>query len=252
MKIPRISRNNVVRAVKTTVKTSKSVINHAHLSELKNNGRKLMAAFMFVSSGLNPQTAKVMAVSNRMTSHGGDVFEHSVNSYLIKDCFNARPHTIKRNLAKSPLLQSAKNIPLMADSNKSVKEFNKLLNNLLLKKKNINNPLVNKADVFISKGKEYGVNPAVLMAIAMTESARGTSKAALSKNNVGGIMGKRSLRTFAKVDDCIEVMAQTISNHHNKSKLQSVADLGYSGKYCDKSVAEEWIKNVMFYIKKLS
>ena len=111
---------------------------------------------------------------------------------------------------------------------------------------------MNKAEIFVQKAENFGVNPVVLMAIAMTESARGTSKAAILKNNVGGIMGKTSLRKFRNVDDCIEKMAQTISHHHQKSQLHSVADLGYSGKYCDKSAAEEWIRNVMFYVKKLS
>ena len=86
----------------------------------------------------------------------------------------------------------------------------------------------------------------------MTESARGTSKASIIKNNIGGIMGRRGLRRFEKVDDCIDVMAQTISNHHNKRNINTLEELAYSGKYCDKSVADKWIKHVMFYVKKLS
>ena len=104
----------------------------------------------------------------------------------------------------------------------------------------------------MNKADKYGVNPVLLMAISMTESARGTSSAALNKNNVGGIMGKKGLRKFSNVESCIDVMAATVAKHHKERHLNTLYELAHSGKYCDKSVADQWIKHVMFYIKKLS
>ena len=132
----------------------------------------------------------------------------------------------------------------------SVEELNAAIERLLPKKNLDRNPLRNKADVFIQMGEKYEVNPVSLVAIAMCESARGVSSAALKKKNVGGLMGRKGLQTFKNVDDCIEQMAQ-ILQRHTRNNRETISKLGNSGKYCAKSSAKNWIKHVNFYINQL-
>lgn len=90
------------------------------------------------------------------------------------------------------------------------------------------------------------------MAIAMHESARGTSKATKIQRNIGGIMSsKGNLKHYSTVDLCIDQMAETLAIHHRESKINTVKELATAGKYCSKDEAKEWIKGVMYYINEL-
>ncbi len=142
--------------------------------------------------------------------------------------------------------------------NKSVKvklesakpKFHDAFNNLLLQNEKHKNPLNDKAVIFDKRAKEYGVDPYVLMGIAMHESGRGTSDATKLRHNVGGIMKNGSLKKFPNIDKCVEEMAQTVSKHHHKSRLRTVKELAEAG-YCGENEKAEWISNVMDYIREL-
>ena len=136
--------------------------------------------------------------------------------------------------------------------NGTAEQLDYFIENLIPKKngKKDYNPFYKKADTFIKIGEKYNVNPTVLIAIAMQESGRGTSFAALKKNNIGGIMLSKGHAKFQNVDDCIEKMAQII-NERLSDNYNSIEKIGKSGKYCEKSVADLWIKNVMFYLNKM-
>ena len=112
------------------------------------------------------------------------------------------------------------------------------------------NPFFGKARSFIKISEKYNINPTVLIAIAMQESARGTSYAAIKKNNIGGIILKNGHAEFKNVEDCIEKMAEII-NKRFEGNCNSIEKIGKSGKYCAKSASELWIKNVMFYLNKM-
>lgn len=109
------------------------------------------------------------------------------------------------------------------------------------------NPFYGKGKAFIDIGQKYNVNPTFLVAIGMQESGRGTSSAALKKNNIGGITVKSGLKKFTSVEDCIESMAQIIDTRIREN-LTTVEAIGKSGKYCDKSVGDLWAKNVIYYV----
>lgn len=109
------------------------------------------------------------------------------------------------------------------------------------------NPFYGKGKAFIEIGQKYNVNPTFLVAIGMQESGRGTSSAALKKNNIGGITVKSGLQKFARVEDCIQSMAQIIDKRIREN-LTTVEAIGKSGKYCDKSVGDLWAKNVIYYV----
>ena len=80
-------------------------------------------------------------------------------------------------------------------------------------KKHSRNALRGKGKVFMEMGEKYEVNPASILAIAMTESGRGVSSPALIKNNVGGLTGRKGLIKYSSVDDCIEAMAKLLQKH---------------------------------------
>lgn len=112
------------------------------------------------------------------------------------------------------------------------------------------NPFYKKGKIFIDAGKKYNVNPTFLVAIGMQESGRGTSSAALKKNNIGGITLKSGQKKFVNVEDCIYDMAQII-NKRISERLTTVDAIGKSGRYCAKSASEQWVKNVMYYVNKM-
>ena len=112
------------------------------------------------------------------------------------------------------------------------------------------NPFYGKAESFIKIGQKYNINPTVLVAIGMQESARGTSFAAIRKNNIGGIMIKNGHARFNTVEDCIETMARIINNRLNEN-CTTIETIGKSGRYCDKKAADLWIKNVLFFLNRM-
>lgn len=94
------------------------------------------------------------------------------------------------------------------------------------------------------------LNPFIVVAIAMHESARGSSKAALQKNNIGGIMGKNGLRKFEKVEQCIDSITSTVNKRVTEG-YTSIRKVGNSGRYCKKSVGAHWSAQVANFAEKL-
>ncbi len=123
------------------------------------------------------------------------------------------------------------------------KLMNQALNNLI---KN-NSKLKDKAAAFVKSAQKDALanklDPFVLIAISMHESANGVSKPSLQKNNIGGIMGKRGLRKFDNVESCIDSIANTVNTRVSEGR-KTISSIGYSGKYCAKSEAPRWIKQV--------
>ncbi len=266
MKLPRINNVGLNNAMSYTLRSSKNIVNNTRrcVKQIGSQSRKVVAATMLVSGSLAPTASKAVNMTSSING-SGDAFIKSVsdvasdvvssNKVAMKSEISSTSAPVKKAAKpkmKTPVVKSAKEVRIMDNVHKSPQEMNVALNSLLVRKTAQANPLKNKAGLFITKANKYGVNPVVLMAISLAESARGTSSAAIKKNNVGGIMGQRGLRKFEKVEDCIEKMAETLSNHHNKLNIDTLEELGRSGKYCNKSASATWIKHVMFYVKKLS
>ena len=112
------------------------------------------------------------------------------------------------------------------------------------------NPFYGKAQSFIDIGNKYNINPTVLIAIAMQESGRGTSIAAVKMKNIGGIYINNKHAKFENVEQCIEEMAKTIGKRVREN-YNTIDLIGKSGKYCDKSKSDLWVKNVVFFLNKM-
>lgn len=134
----------------------------------------------------------------------------------------------------------------------SAEELDTAIEDLIkpMNKRSKRNALRGKGKVLIEAGEKYGVNPVTILSIAMTESSRGISSAALNKNNIGGLTGRKGLIRYKSVDECIFAMAKLLQKHTQNGRT-TIQALGLSGKYCAKSVGKNWIKHNNFYIKQI-
>lgn len=242
MKIPRVSKRTVMYAAVVTKRTGKQILNKAVTYSLQHepNIDKVMSTVMAVSS-LIPRYDAKMAQMARNFDH--QEFVPTVNKTAKKISTAVKILT--------PKTAATTKIMAKGQVQNSIK-LNILFNSLLLENDMQKNPLNNKACIFIKSAKKHGVDPTVLMAIAMHESARGTSNATKVKRNIGGIMtSKQKLKHFSNIDLCIDQMAETLAYHHRENKINTVKELAEAGKYCGKSEAKEWIKNVMYYLNEL-
>ncbi len=99
-----------------------------------------------------------------------------------------------------------------------------------------------KAQAFINSGKKWDIDPRILLAVAMQESARGTKTR--GKNSVGG-----PKQNFNSIEESIDHIAQRIDTirtkqHRKKTTVDSIA-FGYTNV---KASAPTWSKNVNSYI----
>lgn len=86
------------------------------------------------------------------------------------------------------------------------------------------------SQAFYAAGRKYGVDPKLLMAIAMHETGRGTSAAFLRKNNAMGISPDGGgPRAFSSVEESIDYGARLLKKHYLDKGLTTIAAIG--GKY---------------------
>lgn len=85
--------------------------------------------------------------------------------------------------------------------------------------------LKNSGDLFAAAGAKYGIDPALLAAIAVHETGNGTSSAVKNKNNVGGMMGKKGLMTFSSLQEGIDKMASNLKRNYFDKGLTSIEQI---------------------------
>lgn len=246
MRIPHITRYRVAKAAVITRNKSKSLVHKATYvaNEINIEKEKMLSALIFANSiaAHLPEAAmnapKVVIKTVEETVPASARYASSVKMKKV--------HTPK--IAETTKLMAEKE-----NINAQMLKFK--FDSLLLDNEKHKNPLNGKGGVFIAKAREKGVNPVVLMAISLHESARGASVLAKEKHNIGGIMVKRGKKYvpkhFSNVNVCIADMSDILKTHNQASGIQTVKDLAYAGKYCAKSEAKEWINAVMYYVNQL-
>lgn len=126
--------------------------------------------------------------------------------------------------------------------------------------KHLKGVLKGKGAKLLELQNKYGVSASILAAIAIHESANGTSNAAKNKNNVGGVMsassGFKELATFDSVDECLEAMASNLKRNYIGQGLRSISQV--HKKYCPIGAANDpnginggWGKNVDYYNRQI-
>lgn len=187
-------------------------------------------------NGVNKNTLnKTMTDKNIASADATRVDKQKVTPSNIKG--EVKPKVIKTKIT------SQYNVLAKKDTVYDNKVMDEALNNLV---KN-NSKLKNKASAFIKSAQrdtlKNQLDPFVLIAISMHESANGVSKASLQKNNIGGIMGKGGLRRFDNVESCIDSIANTVNTRVSEGR-KTISSIGYSGRYCAKSAAPNWVAQV--------
>lgn len=95
-----------------------------------------------------------------------------------------------------------------------------------------NSPLIDKVDAFVTAGKKYNVNPALMLAIAQQETNFATT--GIAKENTYDYFGTTAcsdgFRSFASWEDAINFQANYIHTEYLKKGFDSVEKMG--GKYC--------------------
>lgn len=111
------------------------------------------------------------------------------------------------------------------------------------------------SQAFYDAGRKYGVDPKLLMAIAMHETGKGTSAAFLRKNNAMGISPNGGgPRAFSSVEESIDYAARLLRKHYLDQGLTTIAAIG--GKYAPagagndpRGLNKHWVSGVSKYYK---
>lgn len=90
---------------------------------------------------------------------------------------------------------------------------------------NLGGVLKGTGDLFSTIGTKYGIDPALLAAIAIHETGNGTSNAVKNKNNVGGMMGKNGLMTFSSLEEGIDKMASNLKRNYIDKGLNTIEQI---------------------------
>lgn len=94
-------------------------------------------------------------------------------------------------------------------------------------------PVINEA------AAANGVDPVLVEAIIRYESAHATSHAAVKKNNLAGIMGRRGQRRYESKEDCVRDLARILGEYKAKGRV-TVAQIGRV--YC--ASGDPWARSV--------
>lgn len=102
---------------------------------------------------------------------------------------------------------------------------------------------------FIEAQEKYGINAEFLAAIAIHESANGTSSLARRKNNFFGLRGKKGWSSFDSPEECIMYAANNLTKpggFYFARKKYTIASIGKT--YCPTKTSE-WRNSIISCMK---
>ncbi|MBR5895586.1 MAG: glucosaminidase domain-containing protein [Akkermansia sp.] len=112
-------------------------------------------------------------------------------------------------------------------------------------------------ETFVDAAMSNGLEPRLLMAIAMHETGRGTSSAFRNKKNAMGVSDSRGPRRFGSVEESIYYMADQLRRNYIGKGLQTVEAIGR--KYAPVGAANDprglnqhWVNGVNKYMRELN
>ena len=197
-----------------------------------------------VAKNVPPYMAEIATIANK-TALNKDVFQKNTSKIASEIASEVANEAASKLPIKSGFYMNSRSALTAEQLDAAIDELIKPMN-----KKSKRNALKGKGRVFKEMGEKYGVNPVSILSIAMTESGRGISSAALTKNNIGGLTGAKGRLRYTSVDSCIEAMAKLLQKHIKNGRT-TIQALGLSGKYCAKSQGKAWVKHNNFYIKQI-
>jgi hypothetical protein len=111
-------------------------------------------------------------------------------------------------------------------------------------------------ETIVRAGQKNNIDPVLLAAVAIHETGNGTSKAAIEKNNVAGMMGKNGLKSYTSVKESIMDMARNLSKNYLGEGLTTISQIG--AKYAPIGAANDptnlnnhWVNGVTRFVNQL-
>lgn len=117
--------------------------------------------------------------------------------------------------------------------------------------------LMGKGEIFLEEARRNEICPIFLAAVAMHESAKGTSKLARQNNNVFGIFKGGKYHRFDSVDECIKFSAKLLGGKlYAGGRNDTVAEIQKI--YCPVGAANDpnglnkhWLDGVLKYMRQI-
>ncbi len=159
-------------------------------------------------------------------SEGSELFAKVLNQLLsqkdVHTTLQPKINSFDLNLYSS--INPYKNMPDMSNSIGEPFRFQSIdpekINQVLEGK------LAGMGEAIVRAGQKYNIDPALLAAIAQHETGNGTSRAAVEKNNVAGMMGKNGLKSYGSVEESIIDMARNLSKNYLGEGLLNISQIG--------------------------
>ena len=101
-------------------------------------------------------------------------------------------------------------------------------------------PAINEA------AAKNGVDPVLMEAIIRLESGHATSRAARTKNNLAGIMGRKGQRTYASKEECVQHLGSILGRYKARGRV-TVAQIAST--YC--KARGPWIRRVTAFMAEI-
>lgn len=105
-------------------------------------------------------------------------------------------------------------------------QLNTLINNVLTKMGKKSSQLYNQGQALYNMEQNHGTNALLALAVASWESGWGTSKVAWNKNNLFGIYGKGTSRSFSTVGECIDYFGKLMATKYFPKGRTSISSIG--------------------------
>ncbi|WP_042355964.1 glucosaminidase domain-containing protein [Bacillus rubiinfantis] len=204
---------------------------------------------MTTSNTSSDFTNLLLSVLNNMMTNSNTQSDSTLTTMsLIPSAFtNTAVPTIDYVMANSSSAQTLKTDGSLQFTNVSADQLNEQLGG----------KLAGNGEIFIQAGKLYNVNPALLAAIAQHETGNGTSRAAMEKNNIAGMMGINGLKSYSSIEESIMDMARNISKNYLGQGLASIAEIG--AKYAPVGASNDptglnnhWVNGVSKFFNQLT
>lgn len=96
--------------------------------------------------------------------------------------------------------------------------------------------------------RQNGVDPVLMEAIIRHESANATSRAARTRNNLAGIMGRRGQRSYVSKEDCVKHLGTILAKYKARGRV-TVSQIGRI--YCQtRSPWASYVRTFMSHIRR--
>lgn len=181
-----------------------------HIIAIKNTGKiSLLVLFAFITVGSNPKPASFTVINenNNMTKMV-DIQQISVKEEIevarTEELVVVAEDLIKKTNAANSRLSLG--MDLGEPTGFSSEQFKKALMQSRFIENDKHDIIKNNIDLFYNAEQKYGINGMFLLSLAAHESGWGTSKLAINKRNLFGLIGMK----FDSYESCIDYAAQRL------------------------------------------